>query len=464
MIGGFSEVKPLLNQPSATIRRAIAAFFAQRQRDDLMLLYFSGHGVLDEQGKLYLAAEDTERSLLGGTGIEAAFITGEMDRSRSQKQVLILDCCHSGAFARGAKKATGATVGTAVVFGGAGAGRVVLTATDSTQYAWEGDQVIGEARGSLFTHFLIEGLRSGDADRNRDGMINIDELYDYAHERVRGATPSQTPGKWAFKQEGELIIARNPYADKRPGELAPELMQAVESPLAAVREGAVQELRRLLRGANRGLALAAQVALEQLAKDDSRRVSIAAIECLKDTRVPFGPGPLPVSPPSPVPNVRLWIVLLLAGLWIGLLVTNSAGNHVWRIRDQFSRPWALAGRGSLAPAGVIDELTTICIALGAMWAAIALIGLRVGALGRRCHVWREMLLGWIISPASLVIYLGLALTRVPGHTDGPAFPFPYYALIVNAAGYQVFVVLVGTFLAALSLWKAVRRRPRDVRG
>jgi hypothetical protein len=35
---------------------------------------------------------------------------------------------------------------------------VVLTATDSTQYAWEGDEVIGEAENSVYTHYLVQGL------------------------------------------------------------------------------------------------------------------------------------------------------------------------------------------------------------------------------------------------------------------------------------------------------------------
>ena len=69
-----------------------------------------------------------------------------MDRSHSKQLVLILDCCHSGAFGYGAKGVQGASVGTATAFEGTGRGRVVLTATDSTQYAWEGDQVSGDGQ------------------------------------------------------------------------------------------------------------------------------------------------------------------------------------------------------------------------------------------------------------------------------------------------------------------------------
>ena len=67
-----------------------------------------------------------------------------MDSCRSRRQILILDCCHSGAFARGTKGEQKAI--TETTFEGSGFGRVVLTASDSTQYALEGDQVVYNAR------------------------------------------------------------------------------------------------------------------------------------------------------------------------------------------------------------------------------------------------------------------------------------------------------------------------------
>ena len=279
-IGGF-EVTTLVNETEQVVRREIARLYQQKKRGDLLLLYFSGHGVRDDRGDLYLAVRNSEPWLLSATAIPAAFITAAMDHSRSRRQVLILDCCHSGAFARGTKGGTpGTSVGTATAFEGNGYGRVVLTATDSTEYAWEGDQVIGEARNSVFTHYLIQGLRTGEADADADGRITLDELYDYVYERVVNETPNQTPGKWTYKQQGEIVIARNPHPIVQSAELPPELQQAVESPFAGVRTGVVSELERLLRGSDQGLALAAHEALMRLAGDDSRRVSAAATSVL----------------------------------------------------------------------------------------------------------------------------------------------------------------------------------------
>src|SRR5262245_45974992 len=78
-IGGFDEVISLLNERHATVRRAIARSFDLKHGDDRLFLYFSGHGIRDEQGHLYLAVRDTERAILAGTAIEASYVTARMD-------------------------------------------------------------------------------------------------------------------------------------------------------------------------------------------------------------------------------------------------------------------------------------------------------------------------------------------------------------------------------------------------
>ncbi len=222
-LGGFDDVKLIFNSASHVVRKEIFNFFAGKDRTDLLLFYFSGHGVLDENGRLYLAVKDTDSKALRGTALPARYITDEMDNSRSRRQVLILDCCHSGAFERGTKGVPGMRVGTGNTFEGSGFGRVVLTASDATQYAWEGNTVIGEAENSLFTHFLIKGMQSGEADVNQDGKITVDELYDYVFSQILKETPKQTPGKWSFKEQGELIISHAP-----PRQIAEETLSSIE--------------------------------------------------------------------------------------------------------------------------------------------------------------------------------------------------------------------------------------------
>ncbi|MEZ4869691.1 MAG: caspase family protein [Caldilineaceae bacterium] len=210
-IGKFDNVDVVSNKSSQLILEAIADFYAQKNRDDLLLLYFTGHGVLDTGGHLYLAASNTKRNILRATGVPARFITEEMDNCRSRRQLLILDCCHSGAFSRGSKGTIGQAIGTASLFQGNGYGRVVLTATDATQYAWEDDSITGEGKRSIFTEYIVNGLQTGKADLNGDGTITVDELYDYVYEKIVSLAREnrQTPGKWSYKQEGDLILVES---------------------------------------------------------------------------------------------------------------------------------------------------------------------------------------------------------------------------------------------------------------
>ena len=86
-IGAFDEVTTLINESSTQVRLEIESFFADKKLDDLLLLYFSGHGVRDDQGLLYLAAKDTRHNRLRATAIPAAFVRDGMDSSRSRRQV-----------------------------------------------------------------------------------------------------------------------------------------------------------------------------------------------------------------------------------------------------------------------------------------------------------------------------------------------------------------------------------------
>jgi Caspase domain len=279
LIGDFG-VHTMLNEPEHVIGESVEEFFSDRAPGDLLLFYFSGHGIKDEDGELYLAASNTKTQRLGATGVAASFVNRCVTRSRSRRVVLLLDCCYAGAFERGMVARVGTDAHVEEHLGGRG--RAVITATSAMQYAFEGDRLAdGSDPGpSVFTSALVEGLDTGDADRDQDGRVGLDELYDYVYERVRDVTPNQTPGKWTFGIEGELYVAhrRGPV---KPSPLPPELLEAIGHPLPGIRVAAVHELELLVRSDHAGLALAARLTLEGLTKDDSSRVAAAAATALE---------------------------------------------------------------------------------------------------------------------------------------------------------------------------------------
>jgi hypothetical protein len=270
-IAGF-EVTTLINEPHHRVGEAIGEFYRDRRRDDLTLVYFTGHGVKDDHGQLYLAMTNTRRDNLSFTAIAAEQIERAMDRCVSRQMVLILDCCFSGAFPAGRLAKTDATVQVLDRF--QGRGRTVLTASDAMQYSFEGNQLHGQAVQSVFTRHLIAGLRDGTADLDLDGDITLDELYTFVYGAVVDEMPNQRP-KRLDNIEGHIVIARNiNWA------VPSRIRTAIDSPIVDHRLTAVHDLAQLHGTGNELVRGRVAKEIQRLASDDSKTVSAAAVNFL----------------------------------------------------------------------------------------------------------------------------------------------------------------------------------------
>jgi hypothetical protein len=211
-IGGFDEVKLLPNPDSFTMQSEIEQLFMEKcQKDDIVLLYFSGHGYRHEDGNLFFVSHTTQINPQGGlrigTAVDAKFIHERyMSRSKSKRQVLILDCCFSGAFAEGmsAKEAVVVSIKKEIEAQLGGEGRAVLTSSTATQVSFE------DAGGGVYTRYLVEGIEKGAADTNNDGVITVDELHEYAKRKVQEAKPAMKPEIYAVKEGYKICLANVP--------------------------------------------------------------------------------------------------------------------------------------------------------------------------------------------------------------------------------------------------------------
>ncbi|TQL19462.1 caspase, EACC1-associated type [Streptomyces sp. SLBN-134] len=203
-IGDF-EVGMVVDGTHSEVTQAIEGFFRDRRRDDLLLLHLSCHGLKNDDGELHFAAADTRMDRLASTSVPAQFVQRQMDQCRARSVVLLLDCCYSGAFLAGSKGDSTVHVKDEL----AGHGRVVLTATNRTEYAWEGERITEtDPEPSRFTGALVNGLSSGLADRDRDGLIGVHELYDYVYDELQASGARQRPQMWA-ELEHRVVVARS---------------------------------------------------------------------------------------------------------------------------------------------------------------------------------------------------------------------------------------------------------------
>jgi hypothetical protein len=307
-IGEFT-VQVVRNEPAHVIQAHIEELFSESRPDDVLLLHFSGHGLKSESGELFFAASNTRPDRLGSTAVPADFVQRCMRASRSRSVVLLLDCCYGGAFAQGVRVRAAGDANVLDSFPqertGGGRGRAVITASSAIEYAFEGDQLADDRRRrpSVFTSALVEGLATGEADRDEDGWVSLNELYDYVFDKVREQNPNQTPSR-QVELEGELYLARSRRRRIRPAAIPPDLQAAVTDPNMYTRLGAVSELQSRLASDNLPVAAGAYEALTDLARTDIRYVADPAAAVLslaalhpEETELHFGERRQGSAPP-----------------------------------------------------------------------------------------------------------------------------------------------------------------------
>ncbi|BAY32672.1 hypothetical protein NIES2107_45620 [Nostoc carneum NIES-2107] len=214
-MGNFAEenITVLANAERQKMEEAIEKLFVDRQKDDLVVFFFSGHGIKDDTGKLYLATRTTRKTakgdLIRASAVTASFVHESISRSRSQRQVIILDCCFSGAIAQGMTVKDDGNVNVQEQLGGKG--RAILTSSTSTQYSFEQEG----SELSIYTRYLVEGIETGAADKDTDGYISIDELHEYASTKVQEASPAMTPKFYPVEEGHKILLAKSPKDDPK---------------------------------------------------------------------------------------------------------------------------------------------------------------------------------------------------------------------------------------------------------
>jgi GUN4-like/Caspase domain len=210
-VGGFEpdNVQVLLDRESADLSTQIETWYLQHSKDDFALLFIAEHGVKDADRKLHFAAANTRKvgeGLITTTAVAASNLSNWMQKSKSKRQLVILNCCFSGAFGDLVPMDEGA-IDVEEVLGAEG--RVVMTSTTSMDYAFERQN--GEL--SVYGHYFVEGLRTGAAAIHGNDEITVDELHQYVSRKVQEEAPAMVPRLFAKGEGHRLRIARVAIGD-----------------------------------------------------------------------------------------------------------------------------------------------------------------------------------------------------------------------------------------------------------
>ncbi|MCW5943236.1 MAG: caspase family protein [Fimbriimonadaceae bacterium] len=224
----YDEVRILaLKGPKATRLAILQArkFLEQAGPDDVVILFFAGHGQLEDRSlQYYFVPADGRKSDLEGTAVSYEAIESLVDGVASRRKLILLDSCQSGLIDRyvpppvsGRGGGTGPlppadldpTVGTGISEElsvmlesftdlGRGTGSSVIAAATGGKEAQERDH-------GFFTQAILQALggKRAQADANKDGVVTVSELRTYVVnevERLSGGT--QRP---MVRKENELV-------------------------------------------------------------------------------------------------------------------------------------------------------------------------------------------------------------------------------------------------------------------
>lgn len=177
--------------------------------DDQIIVFYSGHGVLDDSLSFYLASYDMDFGKPGINGISYETLEWILDSIPARNKLLLIDACQSGEVDKDIRnlKVKTDTINDALVLKGSsveirngalglqssldllkelfsdidkGTGSIVISASGGLQSALESN-AWGEG---AFTYSILKGLGKGEADKDHNNVITVGELKNYVSKEV----------------------------------------------------------------------------------------------------------------------------------------------------------------------------------------------------------------------------------------------------------------------------------------
>ncbi|MEV0277475.1 AAA domain-containing protein [Streptomyces sp. NPDC050610] len=204
-VGGYEKCLKVEDSSKAAIRQAVEDFLRDREPDELVVLYLSGHGAYDrEDGQLYYVTTDTVEGRIQQTAIEASYVTDQLEKCAARRKVLLLDCCFSGSAVQGFRSKGASRSASAPVVEASGVH--VITASQH----WEPAFTTDADQPSQFTRAIVEGLHSGQADLDGDGQVSANDLFRHISRDLQKAPDGrrQTPTQSSLQVTGDIYLAR----------------------------------------------------------------------------------------------------------------------------------------------------------------------------------------------------------------------------------------------------------------
>lgn len=235
-VKGFNQIRirTVVNK-EATIEniQKMAAMFKQTNPDDYVVIHLSCHGLLDDNLDYYLATTNVNFAQPADKGLPYEVLEKMLDKIPARNRLITIDACHSGEVDKNEMELTTASKksnvkitfrsGSKTLKAKAGlynsfdymkalfsdvsnsSGATIISAASGMEYALESK----EWNNGVFTYALLEGIKSGKADINQDGQLQVSELKTYISQKVYMLTEGrQMPTTRKVNQSNDFVLIR----------------------------------------------------------------------------------------------------------------------------------------------------------------------------------------------------------------------------------------------------------------
>ena len=209
----FDEIETLLNPNPPVMREAIETLFKQRTEEDVVLLFFSGQYIQDDNDAIYLGTgitatritdDRSQKELVKATVVPASLIQDILSHSPCPQNIVIIDgyCSNIWNWEITTNDYNEVELKRQL----AGEKWALLSCCSSIPYFNQSEQ----SQPSDYTRYLIEGLKTGLADRNHDDWICVKELHDYVYQQLKIVAPALKPRLYASEPYQVIALSQVP--------------------------------------------------------------------------------------------------------------------------------------------------------------------------------------------------------------------------------------------------------------
>ncbi len=185
------------NATKEAILASVETAVAKAAPQDIILVYYSGHGV--NGGILpYDYYPEKESSQLSYEKIKSL-----LNKSKTKKKLIISDACFAGTLVASRGKANRPLNEFYQKLTEAKDGTILLASSRPREFSKEYDGL----RQGVFSYFMMQGLKGNADSGNEDGIITIRELFDYVSSNVTKRTDGEQNPMIYGKYDPETPLA-----------------------------------------------------------------------------------------------------------------------------------------------------------------------------------------------------------------------------------------------------------------